>query len=169
MYDALIIPCMHMHLQGYLIVNRDIVSADIEDFEYTPKVCPCLSFHCSCCARVCLCLCTFHHKWVFVSMLSYAYPHDLASIGLALLFVFGERLTNALLFLVIPARIHRPLHHIQRRKRGCAGQSLFHTHQGWRWQKVCCGCGEERMTGIIHVVYANRLWHLLELWQGFLL
>jgi len=24
-------------LQGYLIINREIVSEDIEDFEYTPK------------------------------------------------------------------------------------------------------------------------------------
>ena len=38
--------------QGYLIVNREIVSEDIESFEYTPKpefegafVCECVCIH----------------------------------------------------------------------------------------------------------------------------
>lgn len=26
-----------VHLQGYLITNREIISEDVEDFEYTPK------------------------------------------------------------------------------------------------------------------------------------
>ena len=33
MKDCFCIPCC----QGYLICNRDIVSADVEDFEYTPR------------------------------------------------------------------------------------------------------------------------------------
>ena len=26
-----------MHIQGYLLVNREVVAADVENFEYTPK------------------------------------------------------------------------------------------------------------------------------------
>jgi hypothetical protein len=29
--------CPHPMMQGYLIINREIVSEDIDDFEYTPK------------------------------------------------------------------------------------------------------------------------------------
>ena len=29
--------CFFYSLQGYLIINREIVSEDIDDFEYTPK------------------------------------------------------------------------------------------------------------------------------------
>ena len=28
---------MHFISQGYLITNREVVGADVEDFEYTPK------------------------------------------------------------------------------------------------------------------------------------
>lgn len=36
--DQMIMLSYMIDAQGFLIVNRDIVSADIEDFEYTPKV-----------------------------------------------------------------------------------------------------------------------------------
>ena len=32
-----LVPIPHVPFQGYLITNREVIGADVEDFEYTPK------------------------------------------------------------------------------------------------------------------------------------
>ena len=34
---VLIVTICFMHIKGYLLVNREVVAADVENFEYTPK------------------------------------------------------------------------------------------------------------------------------------